>query len=164
MGWLHLGHGDGHCDRRSFTVAGTAVSNTLVWPHINLNKPPVPTLSIAEMFDRTGEGIPDSVYFQFSRALKDDDKVDSLLWYYGDTTGHFMGVNAVKAAMLDSVTIVVTSSEGFTGRPFTGLQGSVYTGSIKTWFTYVPATGVDAGKKIPFEVMVVSVIRSGLFF
>lgn len=144
--------GTGAVVNGSFTVAGTAVGNTLVWPNINLQKPPVPTLEIAEMFDRTGEGIPDSVYFTYSRALQGKDAVDSLLWYYGDSTGHFMGANDVVAALVDSATIVVTTSAGFTEAQFTGLQGSSYTGSVTTWYTYIPTTGVDANKEIPFEI------------
>lgn len=136
----------------SFTVAGTAVGNTLVWSNINLQKPPVPTLEIAEMFDRTGEGIPDSLSLTYSRALQGKDAVDSLLWYYGDATGHFMSAHDVVVALVDTSTIVVTSSTGFTKSPFTGLQGSPYTGSVTTWYTYTPTTGVDANKEIPFEI------------
>lgn len=142
--------GTGAVVNGSFTVAGTAVSNTLVWPGINLNTPPVPTLEIAEMFDRTGEGIPDSVYFRFSRALTGKDVVDSLKWVYGDSTVHFLNASDARASMLDSSTIAVTSAAGFTAQPFTGLQGTAYSGSVDTWFTYTPTTGKDAGIKVPF--------------
>ena len=142
--------GTGTVVNGSFKVAGTAVSNTLVWPNINLNTPPVPTIEIAEMFDRTGEGIPDSVYFRFSRALTGKDAVDSLSWTYGDSSVHFLNAVSATASMVDSSTIVVTSATGFTSLPFTGLQGSSYFGSVNTWFTYTPTTGVDAGVKVPF--------------
>ena len=130
----------------SITVSGASVSNTLVWPNINLADPPVPTVQASAMFDRTGDGIPDSVYFRFSRALSGDDALDSLKWTYGDSTVHFLSAPQAVASLVDASTVVVTSS-GFTSVPFTGLQGSAYSGSVSAWFTYSAS-----GTKTPFMV------------
>lgn len=142
--------GTGAVVNGSFAVAGTAVSNTLVWPDINLNTPPVPTLEIAEMFDRTGEASP-TAFTSGSAALTGKDVVDSLKWVYGDSTVHFLSASDARISMIDSSTIAVTSAAGFTAFPFTGLQGAAYFGSVDTWFTYIPTTGKDAGVKVPLN-------------
>lgn len=130
----------------SITVSGASVSNTLVWPDINLADPPVPTVQEAAMFDRNGDGIPDSVYFRFSRALSGDDALDSLKWTYGDSTVHFLSASQAAVSLVNPTTVVVTSA-GFTSGQFTGLQGSAYSGAVNAWFTYSAS-----GKATPFNV------------
>ncbi|MFA6836167.1 MAG: fibro-slime domain-containing protein [Fibrobacteraceae bacterium] len=123
----------------SFSVSGASFNNVLVWPNINLAAPPVPTMQAAGMFDRTGDGIPDSVYFTFSRAISGDDALDSLHWIFGDSTVH----KEYSFAKIDTATVVVTSATGFISSVFTGLQNTTYSGAASAYFTYA---------KSPFKI------------
>lgn len=138
-----------------FNVAGAAIGNVLTWSGINLSLPPVPTLQTAYMSDRTGEGTPDSLYVTFSKALQGDDALDSIQWIYGNETLHLNKLGSWT--LVDTAAVVIVAPDGIAGftngTVFTGLQGSVYTGSATAYFTYsnepFPVHGLIADKVGP---------------
>lgn len=129
-------------------VLGDLYSNILIWSDINLKMPPVPHLELAEMHDRNGDGIPDSLYFKYNKALTDKMFPNSLSWRYGDTISHFMNKNDLKAVIQDSSSFAITS-DGFTKGVFTGLLDVPYFGFSTTSFTYNPE-GTD--DKLVFDL------------
>ena len=135
----------------SFTVSGATVANELTWEHINFAEPPVPYLDYAEMHDRNGDGVADSLILKYSSALEGEDVPDSLAWLFADSTWHFLDSTLVDKYIGADSSIIITSDSLLSAR-FTGLQGSTYSGSAKTWFTYVPKEGTDSGHVMPFEI------------
>lgn len=129
-------------EKESFTVSGENIANTLLWTDITLREPPVPQAEFAGMYDRDGNGIPDSLYLKYSRAIVDKDSPDSLLWVYGDSTAHFLDSASLELARVgDSAFSFVSIGGDYMKSVFTGLQSGIYSGTSKTWFTYVSDSG-----------------------
>lgn len=137
----------------SFRAFGPSVANELVWKNIDLAEPPVPLLDLATMSDRNGDGHPDSLYMRYSRALKGKDAIDSLFWKWLPTvTNKLDATTAASKIVSDSLVILVGDS--LVGSIATGSSdGNIFKGTVNSWFTYVPTTGVDSGKTLPFEIM-----------
>lgn len=134
-------------DSASFKVAGASVQNELIWKNITLKEPPVPTPRFARMFDRNGDGVCDSLIFNFTRSLQGKDSPDSLLWKWGDSTAHRMTAEEITTHIRKDSTIVITADSLYPGI-FTGsTDGKPYLGSSTTWFTYL-----DKGVQVPFAV------------
>jgi fibro-slime domain-containing protein len=129
-------------EKESFTVSGDNIANTLLWTDITLREPPVPQAEFAGMYDRDGNGIPDSLYLKYSRAIVDKDSPDSLLWVYGDSTAHFLDSASLELARVgDSALSFVSIGGDYMKSVFTGLQSGIYSGTSQTWFTYVSDSG-----------------------
>lgn len=129
-------------EKESFTVSGENIANALLWTDITLREPPVPQVEFAGMYDRDGNGIPDSLYLKYSRAIVDKDSPDSLLWVYGDSTAHFLDSASLELARVgDSALSFVSIGGDYMKSVFTGLQSGIYSGTSKTWFTYVSDSG-----------------------
>jgi len=136
----------------SFRARSTTVTNELLWKNISFKEPPVPVLDLASMHDRTGDGIPDSLYLGFSRPLKGKDAVDSLFWRWGDDRLRAMDSLAVSAILTLDSTLVLTRDTLMSSIATGSKDGVPYKGTVSTWFTYVPTSGSDSGKVLPFEI------------
>ena len=119
----------------SFTVSGAQVANKIVWGNINLMEPPVPFASKGYMYDRDGDGVPDSLYVPFSDAL-DEDVPDTLSWSFGDSTWKVTAsVDAVRGLVQNGSDIVVTA-DSLLDRVFTGDSKAPYLGGLHYHYTY----------------------------
>ena len=118
-------------------VIGDYYANILLWTDINLKVPPVPQLEFAEMHDRNGDGIPDSLHFKYTEPLIGTKFPDSLSWRYGDSVFHFVNKSELQSAFQETSSIVLLS-DGFTKKVFTGLLDEPYFGFSVTSFTYNP--------------------------
>jgi hypothetical protein len=127
----------------SVKVSGSSVDNALTIP-INMEEPPVPYPKNGEMYDRNGDGVPDSLILSYSTSLIKDDIPDSLSWFYGDSTWRYIGGEDLLGLIQDSSVIITADS--LIDIVFTGLEGTIYKGSSKTQFSYIPSEGVDSGK------------------
>jgi len=137
-------------DSASFEVRSASVQNELLWRYIDLKEPPVPFVRTAELFDRNGNGVGDSLHIRFSRSLVGKDAADSLFWDWAEYKHALTKVEIAKSVK-DSVLILVGDSLAkylFTG----GAEESAYQGSLTSWFTYIPTDGEDSGKALPFGV------------
>ena len=144
-------HGEAAVTSASFTVSGSAVDNKLTWKNINLKEPPVPSPTFAGMYDRTGDGVADSLVLKYSRALEGDDVPDSLAWAFGDSTWHKMDSTRIAKNIVDSSVVIV--SDSLLKFLFTGSsQNAKYSGSSKTSFSYIPTDGADSGTVQSFEI------------
>ena len=140
-------------DSASFRVMGASVANELVWKNIELKEPPVPIIRHASIYDRSGDGIPDSLFIHFSRPLKGKDALDSLFWRW--VLEERMALDATTAVQyLQNDSNVVLAAPQLMEQVATGgSSGELYQGTINSWFTYVPTEGADSGKSMPFEMM-----------
>lgn len=127
----------------SLKISGTSVANVLTLP-INMEEPPVPYPKSGEMYDRNGDGVPDSLILIYSSPLENDDIPDSLSWLYGDTIWHNLGESELLSLIKDSSVII--KDDSLMDFVFTGLEGSIYKGSSKTRFSYIATDGADSGK------------------
>lgn len=130
-------------------VSNNAFANTLVWLDINLALPPVPQLEYAEMHDRNGDGIADSLFLTYTKPLTGVDIPDSLFWVFGDSTKHRVSKAEVQGAMIGDRSISLTST-AFTKGVFTGLTKTPYFGLATTWFTFAPSK--NATENIVFDI------------
>lgn len=133
----------------SVKISGGSVDNILRIP-INMEEPPVPYPKNAEMHDRNGDGVPDSLIISFSSSLSGDDTPDSLSWLFGDSTWRSLTKINLPSHIKDSSIIITADS--LIGEMFTGVEGSVYTGNTKTRFSFVSNEGVDSGKVQAMQV------------
>ena len=135
----------------SFKVFGSTVDNELTWKNINLKEPPVPSPTFAGMYDRTGDGVADSLVLKYSKKLEGDDVPDSLAWLFGDSTWHKLDSSAILNGVVDSS--VVITSDSLLKFLFTGsLLNAKYSGTSKTSFSYIPTDGTDSGSVQSFQI------------
>lgn len=136
----------------SFWVTSGSVANDLQWKNINLKEPPVPFLEFAQMHDRNGDGIGDSLVFAYSRSIAGEDAPDSLSWKWGLNEMATLSSSALAQTIwLDSM--IVITNDNLVDHVYTGNKdGSIYSGASITFFTYNPSGGTDPGSLIPFEI------------
>lgn len=119
----------------SFMVSGSQVANKLVWDGINLMEPPVPFASKGYMYDRDGDGVPDSLHIPFSDKL-DTDVPDTLAWSFGDSTWKTTTtVDEVRALIWNESDIVITA-DSLIPKVFTGGNKEIYQGGLHYHYTY----------------------------
>ncbi|HSQ42419.1 MAG TPA: fibro-slime domain-containing protein, partial [Fibrobacteraceae bacterium] len=141
-------------DSASFTVSSTSVENELVWAGLTFKEPPVPYARSAAMYDRDGDGMADSLILTYTASIQDDDAPDSLSWVWGDNTSHLLD-SAEIAGFLANDTQAVLVDDSLVGFIATGnTDGTEYSGSSQTWFTYTASDGQDSGQVVPFVVTV----------
>ena len=130
-------------------VSNSVFANTLVWLDIDLALPPVPQLEYAEMHDRNGDGIADSLFLTYTKPLSGKDFPDSIIWNFGDTTKNILNKNKLQEILIDNQSFALTTNTGFTQNVFTGLPKTPYFGLATTWFTFIPDNSND---RILFDV------------
>jgi len=119
----------------SFTVSGAQVANKIVWGNINLMEPPVPFASKGYMYDRDGDGVPDSLYVPFSDVL-DDDIPDTLSWSFGDSTWKVTASVDVVRGLVQNGSDIVVTADSLLDRVFTGDSKAPYLGGLHYHYTY----------------------------
>lgn len=142
--------GNSAVEKASFKVFGSEVENELVWKNITLEKPPVPIPQLAEMHDKDGDGVGDSLVIVYNDALKSNDyTLDSLAWMFGDSLWHITApASAVEKKISGDSSVVFTADSLYELR-FTGDFEKPYQGNSKSHFTYVDSTG----EKVPFPLL-----------
>ncbi len=116
----------------SFMVQSGAIGNVLVWSGITLREPPVPKVALAEMHDRDGDGIGDSVFISFSKSFQEKETPDSIFWNFG-YPGSSRFENFVQE---DSLSVAYFENEGFYSTIFTGGHDGAYNGSVSVYQVY----------------------------
>ena len=134
--------------RANVPVAGAtltakgAAAGVSVWKNLNFVAPPVPRVANAVALDRNGDGRVDSLYVQFDRSLKQNSRLDSMQFTFGEsfeTTSRFKLVNETDVVLVaENVNEENCSGEvcGFGSRQFTGDGSTVYFGVLNNWFTH----------------------------
>lgn len=134
--------------RANVPVAGAtltakgAAAGVSVWRNLNFAAPPVPRVANAVALDRNGDGRVDSLYVHFDRSLKQNSRLDSMQFTFGEsfeTTSRFKLVNETDVVLVaENVNKENCSGEvcGFGSRQFTGDGSTVYFGVLNNWFTH----------------------------
>ena len=135
----------------SFLVNGKTVENELTWSNITLKEPPVPIIEEAEMWDNDGDGVADSLYIQYARAITGEDIPDSVRFKWGnDEWQTLTGSDLTDKRVLDSLLIV---QEDLSPVIFTGDQDAEkYTGGLTTYYTYIPEDGENQGEEVKLDL------------
>lgn len=132
----------------SFTITGTAVSDTLTWSNINLVKPPVPYASNGVMYDRNGDGVPDSLCVPFNEKF-DEDVPDTLDWFFGDSASHKLASVEVVRTFIQQDSLIVLTADSLMPRVFTGKENDVYNGMFRYHYTHIDD---ESGDIVPLEM------------
>ena len=132
----------------SFSIRGTAVSDTLTWSNINLVKPPVPYANNGMMFDRDGDGVPDSLCVPFNEKF-DTDVPDTLDWMFGDSTSHMISSREQIVGLIQEDSVMVFVADSLLNRVFTGKENDVYNGTFRYHYTHVDE---ESGDVVPLEM------------
>ena len=109
----------------SFGVVGiSGVKNTLQWGNINFKDPEVPLAKTGSIYDRNGDGVPDSIYvpFEFNAFIGHD--LDAIAWSFASKDWHeFTSLEDISKMTVNDSTVVITADS---------LIDSVLTGAVKT--------------------------------
>lgn len=129
-----------------FTISGQGIGNELIWKDIHFKEPPVPFASRGQMFDRNGDGVPDSLFVPFSK-LFDDVVPDTLSWVFGGTSSRSIaGMENVWPLVYMDSNIVVEDMAGLRSGVFTGVNDGIYNGSLNYHYTYMDEDTGDSVK------------------
>lgn len=129
--------GDAPVNDASFYVTGSGVANSLVWDKIHFQDPPIPVAKTGSVYDRNGDGVPDSIYIPFSKKL--EDIPDTISWKFGSDEWHTISntSNIDIKNMVQHDSIVVITDDSLLNFVFTGQPKEIYTGSFRCHFTYL---------------------------
>ena len=109
----------------SFGVVGiSGVKNTLQWGNINFKDPEVPLAKTGSIYDRNGDGVPDSIHvpFEFNAFIGHD--LDVVAWNFASKDWHeFTSLEDISKLTINDSTVVITADS---------LIDSVLTGAVKT--------------------------------
>lgn len=126
-------------EETSFKVFSTneVIANEIEWKNITFVKAPVPPLKLAEMFDRNGDGVGDSLSVMYNDVLESEKYVlDSILWLFGESSSmHKIGPNStILQHVVDSTFTLIADS--LYSYKFTGSIGEVYAGKLISNYRY----------------------------
>jgi fibro-slime domain-containing protein len=109
----------------SFGVVGiSGVKNTLQWGNINFKDPEVPLAKTGYIYDRNGDGVPDSIYVPFEYKAFVEHDLDALAWTFGSKDWHeFNSLEDITKLIANDSTVVIKADS---------LIDSVLTGAVKT--------------------------------
>ena len=115
--------GDASMSGASFAVIGVSgVKNSLKWDNINFKDPEVPLAHTGAIYDRNGDGVPDSIYVPFDYNAFAKHDLDTIAWSFGSTVWHGYSIDQVEKFVRDSSVAITADS----------LVDSVLTGAVNT--------------------------------
>lgn len=132
----------------AFTVSGGGLANSLIWRNINLVKPPVPNALAGSIFDRNGDGVPDSLGIPFAEKLIEDIP-DTLEWFFGDTVGHRFVSRENIASLVRSDSVISIDGPALLDKVFTGDKQKEYQGLFRYHYSHVDKKN---GEVVPFDL------------
>ena len=130
--------GTGAMAGASFGVVGiSGVKNQLKWNNINFKDPEVPLAKNGSIYDRNGDGVPDSIYVPFEfNALKEHD-LDVIAWSFGSKDWHeYSSLEDVSKWIANDSTVVITA-DSLIDSVLTGAFGNVVEGSFRYHYIYL---------------------------
>ncbi len=117
--------GDAALKGASFGVVGiSGVKNTLHWENINFKDPEVPLAKTGYIYDRNGDGVPDSIYVPFEYDAFIGHDLDVVAWSFASKDWHeFTSFEDISKLVANDSTVVIKADS---------LIDSVLTGAVKT--------------------------------
>ena len=109
----------------SFAVVGVSgVKNQLKWDNINFKNPEVPLAKTGGIYDRDGDGVPDSIYVPFEFGALVSHDLDAIAWNFGSKDWReYNSMEEISKFIRNDSTVAITADS---------LMDSVFTGGIKT--------------------------------
>ena len=109
----------------SFAVVGVSgVKNQLKWDNINFKNPEVPLAKTGGIYDRDGDGVPDSIYVPFEFGALVSHDLDAIAWNFGSKDWReYNFMEEISKFIRNDSTVAITADS---------LMDSVFTGGIKT--------------------------------
>ena len=115
--------GDAPMTGASFSVVGVSgVQNQLKWENINFKDPEIPLAKTGEIYDRNGDGVPDSIYVPFEFNAFKKHELDSIAWNFGSKDWHEFSMDKISDFVKNDSTVIITADS---------LIDSVLTGASK---------------------------------
>ena len=115
--------GDAPMKGASFSVVGVSgVQNQLKWENINFKDPEIPLAKTGEIYDRNGDGVPDSIYVPFEFNAFKKHELDSIAWNFGSKDWHEFSMDKISDFVKNDSTVIITADS---------LIDSVLTGASK---------------------------------
>ena len=130
--------GEGAITGASFGVVGiSGVKNQLKWDNINFKDPEVPLAKTGSIYDRNGDGVPDSIYIPFEfDALKEHD-LDAIAWNFGSKDWHeFNSLEEISKLIVNDSTVVITA-DSLIDSVLTGYSQGIVDGNFRYHYIYV---------------------------
>jgi len=135
--------GEGAVSGAAFAVVGiSGVKNQLKWDNINFKDPEVPLAKPGSIYDRNGDGVPDSIYVPFEFNTFVDHDLDTVAWNFGSADWHEFGSLEQISKMMKNDSTVVITADSLLNTVMTGASESVIEGGFRYRYIYFDeATG-----------------------
>ncbi len=135
--------GEGAMTGASFAVVSiSGVDNQLKWENINFKDPEVPLAKTGSIYDKNGDGVPDSIYipFEFNAFVEHD--LDTIAWSFGSTDWHVFSSLEEISGMLKNDSTVVITADSLLNYVLTGATDATIEGNFRYHYIYLDeATG-----------------------
>ena len=133
--------GDAAMKGAYFNVVGiSGVKNSLKWDNINFKDSKVPLAKTGSVYDRNGDGIPDSINIPFEyNAFKNFD-LNVIAWNFGSKDWHEYSSFDDIAKMVKNDSTVAIFAEKLIDSVYTGDSKTVVEGSFRYSYIYLDGT------------------------
>jgi len=133
--------GEGAMSGASFAVVGiSGVENQLTWNKINFKDPEVPLARPGSIYDRNGDGVPDSIYIPFEFETFIDHDLDSVAWSFGSTNWREYGSLEEISKMIKNDSTVAITADSLLDSVLTGASKTIVEGGFRYRYIYFDQT------------------------
>ena len=130
--------GEGAVKGASFAVVGiSGVKNQLTWNKISFKDPEVPLAKTGSIYDRNGDGVPDSIYVPFEYKAFVEHDLDTIAWSFGSTDWKVFSSLEDIATMLKNDSTVVITADSLLDSVLTGASKAIVEGSFRYHYIYL---------------------------
>jgi fibro-slime domain-containing protein len=133
---------EGPMSGASFGVIGiSGVKNQLKWDNLNFKDPEVPVAGVGSIYDRNGDGVPDSIYVPFGANTFLDYDLDTAAWNFAGGAWHSFETleDVAKIVYNDSTVAIVADS--LIDSVLTGDAKNILEGKFLYRYLYSDASG-----------------------
>ena len=133
--------GEGAVKGASFAVVSVGgVKNQLTWDKISFNDPAVPLAKTGSIYDRNGDGVPDSIYVPFEYDAFVEHDLDTIAWNFGGVDWHVFDSLGVIATMVKNDSTVVITADSLLDSVLTGASKAIVEGNFRYHYIYLDET------------------------
>ena len=130
--------GEGAIKGASFAVVGiSGVKNQLTWDKISFKDPAVPLAKTGTIYDRNGDGVPDSIYVPFEYNAFVEHDLDTIAWSFGSIDWHVFSSLEDIATMLKNDSTVVITADSLLDSVLTGATKAIVEGNFRYHYIYL---------------------------
>ena len=121
----------------SFAVVGVnGVKNQLKWENLNFRDPEMPLAKTGSIYDRNGDGVPDSIYIPFEFDAFKSYSLDSIAWTFGDKSWHQYSSMKNDFSKFVKDSSVIITADSLLDSVFTGDAKNIVEGSFLYQYMY----------------------------